>query len=243
MKRLQDKTIIVTGASSGFGKGIALACAQAGANVALVARRKEALEAVAASCRSYGVTALVCPADVADEAAILAAVAQVQAQMGPVDVLVNNAGTNVTHRSITDLTSDEWRKLVDVNLTSAFIFTKAVLAEMMTRESGTIINLASRAAKYPSLMAGVAYSSSKIAMEALTRVTNEEANPKGVRATIINPGAGDTPIMELRPTPPPQSVRKEMLQIEDLGETVVFVASLPPRVCIESILLKPTRLE
>ena len=118
-------------------------------------------------------------------------------------MLVNNAGFNHTERSIADTSAEQWRELMDVNLTSAFVFTKAVLPEMIERGDGLIINLASRAGMYPSLLAGVGYSASKIGMEALNTVTNEEGNPHGVRASLVNPGAGNTPIMDA-PTGPTQ---------------------------------------
>ena len=239
--RLAGKTILVTGASSGFGRGIALACAAEGAAVALVARREEKLREVAALVEQQGVRAAVCAADVGDEAQIMAAVESAVAQLGPLDVVVNNAGMNVAARSIVDTSSAEWRELLEVNLTSAYIFTRAVLPAMLERGHGTIINVASRAAAIPSLMAGVAYSTSKLGMDALTQVTNEEGNPHGVRATLICPGEGDTPLLDRRPAPPPLEKRVNMLQPEDMGETVVLVASLPPRVTIERIDIKPTQ--
>ena len=99
MGALDGKTIIVTGASSGFGEAIAIACAEAGANVSLVARRKEALADVAAAAGAKGGQALVCPADVSDDAQIHAALEKTRGAFGPIDVLVNNAGINVTERS------------------------------------------------------------------------------------------------------------------------------------------------
>ena len=128
-----------------------------------------------------------------------AALDKTRAAFGPVDVLVNNAGINVTERSISDTSIEQWRELLEVNLSSAFVFTKAVLPEMKTRGDGLIINLASRAGMFPSLMAGVGYSASKIGMEALNEVTNQEGNPHGVRACLFNPGAGNTPIIDRRP--------------------------------------------
>ena len=103
---LTGKTILVTGASSGFGEAIAIACAQAGANVSLVARRKAALEAVAAAARAQGGQALVCPADVSDDAQVHAAVEKTRAAFGPIDILVNNAGANIAQRSIADTTAE-----------------------------------------------------------------------------------------------------------------------------------------
>ena len=241
MGALHSKTIIVTGASSGFGEAIALACAEAGANVSLVARRRELLEAVAEAVRAKGGEALVCAADVSDDAQIFAALEQTRAAFGPIDVLVNNAGFNYTERSIADTSAEQWRELIDVNLTSAFVFTKAVLPEMKERGDGLIINLASRAGMYPSLLAGVGYSASKIGMEALNMVTNEEGNPHGVRACLFNPGAGNTPIMARRPVEPSAEAKKKMIQSEDIAATVVFLAGLPPRVHIDFLSIMPTK--
>ena len=243
MGALDGKTIIVTGASSGFGEAIAIACCAAGAKVSLVARRRELLEAVAEAARASGGggQALVCPADVSEDAQIHAVVEQTRAAFGPIDVLVNNAGYNVTERSIADTSAEQWRDLLAVNLTSAFVFSKAVLPEMKARGDGLIVNLASRAAMNPSLLAGVGYSTSKIGMEALNIVTNEEGNPHGVRACLFNPGAGNTPIMERRPVVPSAEQKAKMIQSEDIAAAVVFLASLPPRVHIDVLSMMPTK--
>ena len=241
MGALDNKTIIVTGASSGFGEAIAIACCAAGAKVSLVARRRELLESVADKARAGGGQALVCAADVSDDEQIHPVVERTRAAFGPIDVLVNNAGYNVTERSIADTSAEQWRDLLAVNLTSAFIFTKAVLPEMKARGDGLIINLASRAAMFPSLLAGVGYSTSKIGMEALNSVTNEEGNPHGVRACLFNPGAGNTPIMELRPVVPSDEQKAKMIQSEDIAAAVVFLASLPPRVHIDVLSMMPTK--
>ncbi len=241
MEALDGKTIIVTGASSGFGEAIAVACAEAGANVSLVARRKELLEGVAEAARSKGGQALVCPADVSDDKQIHAALEKTRAAFGPIDVLVNNAGFNHTERSIAETSAEQWRELMDVNLTSAFVFTKAVLPEMIARGDGLIINLASRAGMFPSLNAGVGYSASKIGMEALNTVTNQEGNPHGVRACLFNPGAGNTPIIDRRPVKFSAAQKAKMIQSEDIAATVVFLASLPPRVHIDVLSMMPTK--
>ena len=241
MGALDGKTIIITGASSGFGEAIAIACAEAGAKVSLVARRRELLEAVADAARAAGGQALVCPADVADDEQIYAALEKTRAAFGPIDVLVNNAGFNHTERSIADTTAGQWRELMEVNLTSAFVFTKAVLPEMTRRGDGLIINLASRAGMFPSLLAGVGYSASKIGMEALNAVTNEEGNPHGVRACLFNPGAGNTPIIDRRPVKFSAEQKALMIQSEDIAATVVFLASLPPRVHIDVLSMMPTK--
>lgn len=242
MKRLAGKKILITGASSGFGHGIALACAAEGADLALVGRNEQRLQAVAEQVKAEGGQAVVCVADIADEAQILTAVAQAKAALGQIDVLINDAGMNVTQRSIKDTSSEQWRQLIDVNLTAAFIFTKALLPEMIARQEGTIINIASRAALHPHLAGGVGYSTSKQGMDALTQVTNEEANQHGVRACLLCPGVGNTPLLDRRPVPPPQEQRLKMLQPEDIAAVAVLIAAMPPRVNIELVSMLPTRL-
>ena len=156
-------------------------------------------------------------------------------------VSVNNAGTNVTTRSIMDTDVQAWRMILEVNLTSAYILTKAVLPGMMKQECGTIINIASKAASNPSLVGGVAYSSSKRGMEALTVVTNQEGNPRNVRATVLNPGEGNTPILDRRSAPPNAESRSVMIQPQDLADLVVLVATLPQNVTVETVDLRPTK--
>ena len=241
VKRLSGKKVIVTGASSGFGRGIALACAAAGADVALMGRDQARLQEVADQIKAGGTQAFICVADFADDAQTLAAADQARGVLGTVDVLVNNAGMNVRQRSIQDTEIAQWRSLLDVNLTASFLLTKAFLPAMIARQSGTIINVASRAALHPHLKGGVGYSTSKIGMDALTQVTNEEANPHNVRACLLCPGEGNTPLLDKRPAPPPQEQRQRMIQPEDIGEIVVVVASLPAHVKIDLISMWPTR--
>jgi NADP-dependent 3-hydroxy acid dehydrogenase YdfG len=233
---------LVTGASSGFGRAIAVAFAQAGANVALVGRNTERLQEVADEVNAAGSKAAICAAEIGDEGQIQAAVAQATRELGPIEVLVNNAGMNVPQRSIKDTTPDQWRQLLNVNLTSAFLFTKFLLPGMIERQHGTIINVASRAALHPHLAGGVGYSTSKMGMDSLTQVTNEEANPHNVRACLLCPGVGNTPLLDRRPTPPPVEQRLKMLQPEDVAAVAVLVASLPQRANVELVSMLPTHL-
>lgn len=242
MSSLQGKRALVTGASSGFGQSIALLFAAAGAEVALVGRDATRLQATAEQIAEQGGRAAICTADIADETQIQAAVDQARAELGQIDILVNNAGMNVAQRSIADTTADQWRQLLNVNLTAAFIFTKLILPEMIAREAGTVINVASRAALHPHLAGGVAYSTSKMGMDALTQVTNEEANPHNVRACLLCPGVGNTPLLDRRPTPPPQEQRLKMLQPDDVATVALLVASMPPHVKIDLISMMPTRI-
>ena len=242
MQTLQGKRALITGASSGFGESIATTFAAAGAEVALVGRDATRLQAVADTITGQGGRAVICVADIADAAQIDDAVAKARAELGQIDVLVNNAGMNVTQRSIADTSAEQWRQLLDVNLTAAFLFTKLVLPEMIARRAGTIINVASRAALFPHLAGGVGYSTSKMGMDALTQVTNEEANPHNVRACLLCPGVGNTPLLDRRPTPPPQEQRVKMLQPDDVAAVALLVVSLPPHVNVDLVSMRPTHV-
>ncbi len=240
MLDLTERVVVVTGASSGFGRSTAAKFAHRGACVAALARSTQALNTLCRTLQTAGKHCLAVPVDVGDPQALQQAHARVVSQLGPVEILVNNAGMNVGARRIQDTTLEEWDRIQAVNLTGAFHLTKLVLPAMQTAGRGTIINVASRAGNYPSLLAGVAYSSSKIGMRSLTRVTNEEGNPHNVRAILINPGVGATPLLDQRPEPPPPAVRAEMLQADDIADAILFAASLPYRVCIEHMDVYPT---
>jgi NADP-dependent 3-hydroxy acid dehydrogenase YdfG len=241
IKSLDGKGVLVTGASSGFGQAIAVQMAAAGATVALVGRNEARLEETAQTIHAAGGTAHSYVADLAHEAQIVDTVARAVQALGHIDLLVNNAGMNVTARTIADTSLDQWRQLLEVNLTAAFLFTKLLLPAMIERQSGTIINLASRATLRPNLIGGVAYSTSKIGMDALTQVTNEEANPHGVRACLLCPGAGNTPILDRRAAPPNEAQRAKMLQPDDVAAVALLVASMPAHVNIELISMLQTR--
>ena len=240
MLNLEGKTAIVTGASSGFGAATARALAARGVQVAAMARTASALEKLAAEIASGAGRVLAIPVDVADTNALDEAYAEAAGHLGPIEILVNNAGTNVIPRRYADTTLEQWRTVLAVNLDAAFLLTKLVMPGMRGIGRGSIVNVASRAANHPSLLAGVSYSSSKLGMAALNRIANEEGNPFGIRAILVNPGVGATPILDRRPDPPPQEMRNRMLQAEDVADTIVFAASLPYRVCLENIDVYPT---
>lgn len=237
---LQGKTAVVTGASSGFGAATARALATRGARVAMMARTASALEQLAVEIESAGGCVQAIPVDVADTDALGAACEKAADHLGPIEILVNNAGTNVIPRRYADTSLDQWRTVLAVNLDAAFLLTKLVMPGMRELGRGSIVNVASRAANYPSLLAGVSYSSSKLGMAALNRIANEEGNPFGIRAILVNPGVGATPILDRRPDPPPLEIRNRMLQAEDVANTIVFAVSLPYRACLENIDVYPT---
>jgi NADP-dependent 3-hydroxy acid dehydrogenase YdfG len=231
---------VVTGAGTGIGRAAAVALAGAGAAVALSGRRAGPLEEVAAEIRAGGGEALAVPGDVADPQDVAALFAAVLERWGRVDVLLNNAGINVPARGIHDVSLEDWRQVVAVNLSGSFYCAREALETMRRQRSGTIINLVSLAAKRAGVISGVAYSAAKAGQASLTQSINAEERAFDVRACSIFPGEVDTPIIDLRPVVPPDAARATMLQPEDVAAAVLLVATLPQRAMIEEIVIRPT---
>ena len=230
-----NKTAVITGAGSGVGAATALALAKQGWRIALVGRRREVLEAVAAKISG----ALVCPCDIGDAAAVAAMGARVLAEFGSVEVLVNAAGTNAPQRALEVLSLADYRAMMDANLNGAFYCVQAFLPQMRACGSGTIVNIVSDAGKAASPKAGPGYVMSKFGMAGLTQAINAEERGRGVRACGIFPGDIDTPILEKRPAPPDAAARAKMMQPEDIAECVLLAINLPARVIIEEMLVRP----
>ena len=232
-----NKTAVITGAGSGVGAATALALAKQGWRVALVGRRREVLEAVAAKTSG----AIVVPCDIGDPDAVAAMGARVLAEFGAVEVLVNAAGTNAPQRALEVLSLADYRAMMDTNLNGAYYCVQAFLPQMRARGSGTIVNIVSDAARQASPKAGPGYSMSKFGVVGLTQAINAEERPRGIRATAILPGDIDTPLLDKRPAPPDAVARARMMQPEDIAECVLLAINLPARATIEEMLIRPSR--
>jgi short-subunit dehydrogenase len=187
---LRGKNVVITGASSGIGRATALEMARRGANVILAARRKEALEAVAAECRALGVRASAVPTDVrkAEDCQRLMEVA------GEVDVLVNNAGF-ATFASVVDADPDQLRDMMTTNYFGAFLCTKAVLPEMLARGKGTIVNVGSIVGIMGYARMG-GYCATKFALIGLTEALRDEVLDKGIEVALVCPATTETELFE-----------------------------------------------
>lgn len=230
---------VVTGASSGIGRAVAVRLAQAGWSVAIVARREQALRDVAAAAGAAGARMLVCPCDIGDPAAIDAMARAVLDRFRTVDALVNSAGTNTPNRSLAALDLATYRQVLDVNLTGTYACVQAFLPAMRARRSGIIVNISSDSGLKANAKAGAAYSASKFAVGGLTQAINAEERANGIRATVIFPGDVDTPLLDRRPNPPTAEARKSMLQPEDVADCVMLAINLPQRAVIEELLIRP----
>jgi NAD(P)-dependent dehydrogenase (short-subunit alcohol dehydrogenase family) len=156
-----------------------------------------------------------------------------------VDVLVNSAGTNTPARALSVLTYGNYQRIVETNVTGAYLCVQAFLPAMRKRRSGSIVNVVSDAGKQASPKAGAAYVVSKFGLAGLTQAINAEERINGIRACAIFPGDIDTPILELRPEPPPAAARQLMLQPEDVAECAWLAINLPSRAIVEEILVRP----
>jgi NAD(P)-dependent dehydrogenase (short-subunit alcohol dehydrogenase family) len=190
---LLGKTALITGASKGLGKAIALTLSQAGANVALVSRDEAKLNGVAAEIRSGGGNAGVYAADVTDEAQVAQVRDAVAAQFGgALHILVNNAGINI-RKPVTDFTLAEWNSVLTTNLTSVFLLCRAFVPMMKGRSYGRIINLTSMMS-HISLPGRTAYSASKTALLGFNRALALELAAEKITVNGISPGVCDTEI-------------------------------------------------
>jgi NADP-dependent 3-hydroxy acid dehydrogenase YdfG len=242
MTAFAGKVVWMTGAGTGIGKAGALMFAHEGASVALIGRRRDKLEEVAANIHATGGTAAVEVLDVADRKKVGEAGERLLKRLGRVDILVNNAGLNVVNRRLDEITAEDWDYILAVNLTGAFNMVQAAMPTMRTQKDGLIINIASTAAKRVSGVAGIAYSASKFGLLGMSLSLTQEAWKFGVRACCLCPDDVNTPIMARRKVKYPPEVLEQFIQPEDLAETMRFVALMPRRTSIPEMLIYPTNV-
>ena len=235
------KVAWVTGAGSGIGQACAEGLARDGYVVVLTGRRKEPLAAVAERIKAAGGTAHVKPADLGKPAAVKKVVEFIESKLGRIDLLVNNAGLNITARSWADLTPEGVQQLIDGNLASAFYCSMAVLPMMRAQRGGLLLHTASMAGRFVSPLSGAGYTASKHGVVAMSHSLNMEECGNGIRSTVMCPGEVNTPILDKRPRKLSEAERAEMVQPEDCANLVRYIASQPPHVCINEVLITPTR--
>ncbi|HEU5176862.1 MAG TPA: SDR family oxidoreductase [Burkholderiales bacterium] len=233
------KIVWITGGGSGIGLAGGIALARAGAHVVISGRSVETLKKAEKEIKAAGSGESIA-LDVADQNEVAKAAAEIAKRHGRVDVLINSAGINHPKRNFRNVSIDGWNQIVAVNLSGMFYCVQAVLPGMRERKEGLIINISSWAGRYASTLTGPGYNATKHAVVALTESINMEECMNGIRATSILPGEVATPILEKRPVPPPPEERARMLQAEDLGKTILFVATLPPRACVNELIISPT---
>jgi len=240
MRDLAGTVAWITGGGTGIGRAGAEALAGAGSRVIVSGRRAEALETTVEAIRAAGGVAEALPLDVADAPAVRRAADLILDGHGRIDVLVNAAGLNIGGRRYHEMSVEDWHLVIEVNLNGAYHCVHAVLPTMRRQRHGLIINISSWAGRYHSYVAGPAYGASKHAMVSMNATLNIEEGMHGIRACCICPAEVATEILDRRPVPVGAAARARMLQPEDLGETIRFVAQMPPHACVDEILISPT---
>ncbi|MGA0598034.1 SDR family oxidoreductase [Enterovirga sp. CN4-39] len=239
-RSIEGEVAWVTGAGSGIGAAAATSLASAGAKLVLSGRRPEALEETAAAIRQSGGEAFVAAADMSRSEDVERVAGTIRERFGRCDILVNSAGLNVPKRSWEEIEAAGIDAVIGADLNGPFYSSRAVLPMMRERRSGLIIQISSWAGRYVSRLTGPAYSAAKHALVALSESINQEECGNGIRSCCICPGEVATPIIDKRPIPVTAEDKARMLQMEDMAETILFVARMPATVCVNEILISPT---
>ena len=229
-RKLQGKTALITGASKGLGKAMALALAEAGARLALVSRNLEQLNETAAAVRKFSAEAEIFQTDVTDEVQIAALEKAVTKKFGKVQILINNAGINI-RKSVTDFTLDEWRQVMDTNLTSVFLLCRAFVPRMKGQGYGRIVNLTS-IMSHVAIAGRTAYCASKTGLLGFTRALALELAPEKITVNGISPGPFatemNTQLMQ-NPELNQQFISKIPLgrwgKVEEVGQLALYLCS------------------
>ncbi len=227
--------VIVTGASRGIGKGLASYLAKDGFSVGLIARSAEALGDACASIRDQGGTAFGAACDLRDAEMTAAAIQELSAELGGVDALINNAGI-VLRKSVWDISLDEWRALVDTNLSGLFYATRAVLPLFKAQGHGHLINLSSISGKVP-LPGGSAYAATKFAVTGFSQSLVSEVRDFGIKVTAIFPGSVDSGSQRHDPA----ADHSWKLTPEDIASTCAHVLRAAPGTLISEVEIRPLR--
>lgn len=229
MNDLKNKNALITGAGKGIGKAIALALAKEGVNVILVARTADDIEKLATKIRSLRVKALAVTADVSDIESINQAVAKGMEEFGSIDILINNAGIAAFGKFL-ELEPTEWERIIKVNLMGTYYATRAVLPNMIERQTGDIINISSTAGQRGNALTS-AYSASKFAVLGLTESLMQEVRKHNIRVTALTPSTVATEMAkDLKLT---DGNPDNVMQAEDVAELVIAQLKLNRRVFIK----------
>ncbi|HEV2998470.1 MAG TPA: SDR family NAD(P)-dependent oxidoreductase [Solirubrobacteraceae bacterium] len=240
---LSGQVVAITGASSGIGEATALACARAGAAVALAARRFDRVEALAERINGEGGRALAFQCDVGEEAQAGAFVRQAHERLGRLDVLVNNAGVMLLG-PIEAAPTEEWRRMIHVNLFGVLYCTHAALPLMREQGSGHFVNISSVAGRIARAGSGV-YNMTKWGVGAFSESLRQEVSPHGLRVTVVEPGAVMTElVMHNRPEVLGEMAKRfegvKPLAAQDIANAVLYAIGQPPGVNVNEILVRPT---
>lgn len=231
--KLQGKTVVITGGSSGIGAAIAVACAEEGANVVLASRNREKLKRAAAALPED--RTLLIAADVTSEQDVIAMIRAAEVRFGRIDILVNNAGVGL-FKPVSEMSVEEFDRIINVNLRGVFLCTRHILPLLYEQGSGMIVTISSLAGSH-GFAGGGAYCASKFGVMGLMESVFQEARSRDVRVVTISPGSVDTSFFDEAQTTTPN--RQNILQPEDVAATVILAATLPERALISALEIRP----
>jgi 3-hydroxy acid dehydrogenase / malonic semialdehyde reductase len=240
-----DRTVLITGASSGIGEAAARAFAAVGARLVLAARRSDRVEALCSELESeHGVSTHPIQVDVRDAGVVTRMLEDLPAEWSAIDVLVNNAGLSRGLEKVHEGSISDWDEMVDTNVKGLLYVTRAVLPGMVARRQGHVINIGSIAGHevYPG---GAVYCASKHAVGAITRGLRIDLLGTGVRVTTIDPGMVETEFSVVRFHGDRERAAKvyegvQPLTAEDVADAILYAATRPPHVNVDEILLMAT---
>ncbi|HEV8640434.1 MAG TPA: SDR family oxidoreductase [Methylomirabilota bacterium] len=242
-----DRVAIVTGAGSGIGKAVALGLLQDGYSVVLAGRRKELLEAAAGEGRVSGARTLVVPTDVGDPASVRALFARTKETFGRLDLLFNNAGTGAPALPLEELTYEQWKTVVDVNLTGAFLCTQEAFNIMKSQvpRGGRIINNGSISAHAPRPNSAP-YTATKHAITGLTKSTSLDGRKYDIACSQIDIGNAETELTARMKTGVPQAngslAAEPTMDVQHVARAVVYMASLPLDANVQFLTVMATKM-
>ncbi|MGC2332991.1 MAG: SDR family NAD(P)-dependent oxidoreductase [Candidatus Acidiferrales bacterium] len=228
------KVALITGASRGIGLAIARSLASLGAKVAICARDPEKLDAARAALQKAGAGVVAIPTDVRDASAIAPLVRKTEQSLGPIEILVNNAGIGY-FAPVHEASEANWDAVLDTNLKAVFLLSKAVAPGMIHRRSGHIVNIGSLAGK-SAFVGGAIYCASKWGLLGLTQCMAEDLRPYGIRVSAVLPGSVATDF-----SPHTGKDTSKMLQPEDVAHAVEGIVTQAPQSFISEVLIRPAQ--
>lgn len=233
MNSLAGKTVLISGGGSGVGLGCAQAFAQNGCQVVICGRNQKKLEQAATG------QMLIHACDISDREQVYS----LFEKFGVPDILVNSAGINVVKRKVSELSHEDFDRIMAINCTGFFNLVHEALPTMRERKDGLIFSISSIAGKRAYPLAGMGYSASKFGVSAIASAINAEEADSGVRVTSIFPGEINTPILDERPVKVPDEKKARMVHPEDIASLVVSIAQLPKHVVVPELVITPTYQE
>jgi NADP-dependent 3-hydroxy acid dehydrogenase YdfG len=234
MTDISGKTILITGASKGIGKAIALSLAALNTNLGLVARSQKELETLQTEIIKFGGKAEIFIGSVADESFVNAAVKTMLQQFGKIDVLINNAGYGIFDNA-EDITATDWDDLFATNTKGTFLFCKAVIPAMKKNKDGHIVNVASDVAKR-AFSGGSLYCASKYAQEGFSAAIRKELRPFGIKVSVVYSGLVDS---YFHADPQGSTNHDDWLKNEDMANAVRYIITQPKHVVIDELMIHP----